>query len=289
VEAERSKPEKVGDAKDADAKPDRETKSEPGGSPELLIQRFDKDGDGKLNDAEWAEMRKGAGQTVRDRGDSRRPMNPPLGPMNPAVIQRFDRDGDGKLNDTEQAAAREAFARMPGRPGSGPPNFEEFAKRFDRDGDGKLSDEERTAAREAFARMPGRPGGGPPPNFEEFAKRFDRDGDGKLSDEERAAARGAFARMPGGPGGPFNPEEMIRRFDRDGDGKLNEAEQQAARAAFARGPGPGGPGAGGLLPGEGKGPDSKLDKEQLLKRFDKDGDGKLSDEERAAAREALSR
>lgn len=79
-------------------------------------------------------------------------------------------------------------------------------------------------------------------------KRFDKDSDGKLSDEERAAAHKEFGqRRPGGP---------------DGN----------------RGPGRGGPGAGGNRP------DPAKMRAEFMKQFDKDSDGKLSDDERAAAR-----
>ena len=36
-----------------------------------------------------------------------------------------------------------------------------------------------------------------------------------------------------------------------------------------------------------KGPKGKVNKEQILKEFDKDKDGKLSEDERSAAREAM--
>jgi hypothetical protein len=66
---------------------------------------------------------------------------------------------------------------------------------------------------------------------------------------------------------------------------LNETERAAARAEMEKRRGAGA--AGGLTPGEGKPLESKLDKDELLKKFDKDGDTKLSDEERRAAREAF--
>jgi len=84
-----------------------------------MIAKFDKDGDGKLNEAEAKAGREAA------------------------MMKRFDKDGDGKLNDQEKVAAdafkKEADAR-----------HAELTKKFDKDGDGKLSDDERKAAREAF-------------------------------------------------------------------------------------------------------------------------------------------
>ncbi|MDC0274275.1 EF-hand domain-containing protein, partial [Planctomycetaceae bacterium] len=80
-------------------------------------------------------------------------------------------------------------------------------------------------------------------------KKYDKDGNGRLEREEMEAAReaGAFEGMafPGGPGGP-----------------------QGRR-------GPGGPG----------GPGDEERRAEMMKRFDKDGDGELNEEERAALRE----
>ena len=98
-------------------------------------------------------------------------------------------------------------------------------------------------------------------------------------------------------------EAIMKKFDRDGDGKLNAQEQIAAtRAMQERGirvpgapnlAGPGnnagpqsGPGVG-QAPAPPPGPKLNKREELLLKRFDKDGDGKLSNDEKAAARAEL--
>ena len=89
-----------------------------------LIQKFDKDGDGKLNEEERAAMR----EEMRKNRE-----------------KAFDKNGDGKLDDTERAAMQEARKAR--------------EKAFDKDGDGKLSIEERKAMREEL--MKNRRGGGP--------------------------------------------------------------------------------------------------------------------------------
>ena len=111
------------------AKPEKEGKK-PGGpegrpSREEIIKKFDKDGDGKLNDEEKAEIRKKMAE--RSGGGRKLP---------PFLMKKFDKDGDGELNDEEKAEARKTMeARR-----------KEMIEKFDKDGDGKLNDEERKAA-----------------------------------------------------------------------------------------------------------------------------------------------
>ena len=81
-------------------------------SPEMrkkLLEKFDADGDGKLNEAERskarAEMKKRRGD--RKPGEGR---PGPRGPRSPEfrkkMLEKFDADGDGKLNEEERAKAR---------------------------------------------------------------------------------------------------------------------------------------------------------------------------------------
>ncbi|MBP86457.1 MAG: hypothetical protein CMJ64_07050 [Planctomycetaceae bacterium] len=226
------------------------------------------------------------------------------------IPKQFDANGDGRLDEAEQAKAKEAFAnrrRQGNRPGQGKagqgrpgqngagqgrPNPQQVLKQFDKDGDGRLSKQEQAAAREHFAKMrrgQGGNNGGQRRIPEEVLKRFDKDGDGKLNDEERAAAmkaREEFMKKNGNTGaGRPNMKEIIAKFDKDGDGKLNEAERAAAREELGRTrrqrAGAGRPAA------EAKEKPGRVDKKELFEKFDADGDGKLNDEERAAAREAF--
>jgi len=125
------------------------------------IKLFDKDGDGKLNEAERSAMRE-ARQAKAEQ-------------MRKALEMRFDKNGDGKLDDAEKAALAEAKKNR----------MEQFRKSrekaYDKDGDGKLNDAERKAMQDDFLKH--RPKGGP--DFQDIIKRFDKDGDGKLNDEER--------------------------------------------------------------------------------------------------------
>ena len=58
--------------------------------PAELIAKFDKDGDGNLNDDEKAAMKAAMEERRKE------------------MLTKFDKDGDGKLNEEERKAAREA-------------------------------------------------------------------------------------------------------------------------------------------------------------------------------------
>jgi Ca2+-binding EF-hand superfamily protein len=127
-------------------------------------------------------------------------------------------------------------------------------------------------------------------------EKFDTNKDGVLSDAEKVAAadelkRSGLVPVPGS-------DEFLKRFDTNRDGKLSASEQLAAQSAWQkmrrRGGGPVtgiGGGAGPLMPAASGGlngagdTDGEADKKKvkpLIKLYDKDGDGKLNDEEKAA-------
>ena len=93
-------------------------------SRQEVMKKFDKDGDGKLNEEEKAELRK----KMAERGAGRR--------IPPLVLEKFDKDGDGKLNEDERATARKAMEARRA----------EMIEKFDKDGDGQLNNQERKAA-----------------------------------------------------------------------------------------------------------------------------------------------
>jgi Ca2+-binding EF-hand superfamily protein len=141
-------------------------------------------------------------------------------------------------------------------------------EKFDTNKDGVLSDAEKLAAAEELKKSGLLTGSGVLPGSEEFLKKFDKDGDGKLSDAERLAAQAAWQKMRGsGVGGP-------------GKGSGPVAGGGPARGGF------GGGNLGGLPEGfnspAGEGEKSKKKVNPLIKLYDKDGDGKLNDEEKAA-------
>ncbi|OGK05261.1 MAG: hypothetical protein A2W80_07030 [Candidatus Riflebacteria bacterium GWC2_50_8] len=144
----------------------------------------------------------------------------------------------------------------------------EMLAKYDTDGDGALSDTEKTAMHTAMkAEMEAKKA--------EMLAKFDADGDGSLSDTERQAMQTARkAEMEA---------KMLEKFDTDGDGTLSDTEKAAMeknRPARVEGKGQRGP-KGGQGMRDGKMP------EEMLTKFDTDGDGSLSDTEKAAMQTAM--
>lgn len=101
--------------------------------PEKMIERFDADGDGHLNEAERQAMDE-AMLKHRDRRGG------PSRPSREEIMKRFDADGDGVLSEVEREAMRTERERI----------REENSKRFDADGDGQLSEAERKTMHETL-------------------------------------------------------------------------------------------------------------------------------------------
>ncbi len=98
-----------------------------------IIKKFDKDGDGKLNEAE-REAAKAAREEM-------------MKAQKAEMLKKFDKDGDGKLNEEEETAMREARKKM-------------MMEKFDKDKNGELSDEEKAEMRKAMMEHGGPRGGG---------------------------------------------------------------------------------------------------------------------------------
>ena len=69
-----------------------------------MLKKFDKDGDGKLSDAEKATLR--VEMQSRQGSKDRRQWTPE---QRTEMLKKFDKDADGKLSDDERNAAREAM------------------------------------------------------------------------------------------------------------------------------------------------------------------------------------
>ncbi len=133
---------------------------------------------------------------------------------------------------------------------------------------------------------------------QQMVKMFDTNGDGKLTGPEQMMAQKFMAQnginIGMTPGGFPNEQQFLKQFDRNGDGKLDQMESMMAQQAFqkmmghGRGGVRGGGGGSGFVPqpvmpvGQQAGGDGGSKLSAYAKRFDKDGDGKLSDDEKAA-------
>ncbi len=121
-----------------EGKPDRPHRKLP---PEIL-ERFDADKDGKLNEEEREAAKAAMGERMKARKAE--------------MLKKFDKDGDGKLSEEEEAAMREERKKM-------------MLEKFDKDKDGVLSDGEKAEMRKEMGdRHPGgphrRPGPGKGPH-----------------------------------------------------------------------------------------------------------------------------
>jgi hypothetical protein len=180
-----------------------------GDSPADRLKRFDKDGDGLLDDEERAAAKQAL---MKAQGTSQ--ADGAAAPVLPAdafrrrMLELFDIDNDGRLDEAERADAQRFAAENGLKPGG---DFREaILKRFDKNGDGRLDADERAAlqksVRERAAAAPK-----PTPAVNQAAAlekvlrsavegdaaqraRFDANKDGKLDDAEWATARGAIQR-----------------------------------------------------------------------------------------------
>lgn len=118
----------IGAAHAEEGKKDRPARKLP---PEI-IAKFDKDGDGKLDETERKAAREGRENMMAERRKE--------------MLEKFDTDKDGELSDTERQAMREEMKKR-------------MLEKFDKDGDGELNDEEKAEARKAMQDRRGGPRG----------------------------------------------------------------------------------------------------------------------------------
>ncbi|RLS35017.1 MAG: hypothetical protein DWH79_02970 [Planctomycetota bacterium] len=170
---------------------------------------------------------------------------------------------------------------------------EEAMKRFDKNGDGRLDDAEQAEAMNSLKKK----GGEVQAQLKQFMLgKFDADSSGTLDETERKAAFDETMKQME-QNGPMVKNTILgmvyRRFDANADGTLDSNEMKTARHELSKrilqgmsgddaAPKP-------TAPQPRRKQADEATKKEMLDRFDADGDGVLSDQERAAAKADLKK
>ena len=212
------------EAKSTDAKPAKAKAAKKSDRPsrEAIIKRFDKDGDGKLNEAERkaaAALRKAQGARQSDRAsDKARPNSGGRERYAAAAMKIKEAVKAGKITEAQGkdrlAAFRKRLGEGRGDSGRSGQTREELMKRYDKNKDGKLDEDERAALRRA---MSDRNSGKRSPGSDEKNAKRKRPGQG---DDKNAK------RKRPGQGNKKNAERKPRGGDR---GKGGEGKRQSKR------------------------------------------------------------
>ena len=180
------------EAKSTDAKPAKAKAAKKSDRPsrEAIIKRFDKDGDGKLNEAERkaaAALRKAQGARQSDRAsDKARPNSGGRERYAAAAMKIKEAVKAGKITEAQGkdrlAAFRKRLGEGRGDSGRSGQTREELMKRYDKNKDGKLDEGERAALRKA---MSDRNSGKRSPGSDEKNAKRKRPGQGNKKNAER--------------------------------------------------------------------------------------------------------
>ena len=182
--------------------------------------------------------------------------------------KQFDKDGDGALSDAETADMKAAWAAHHGV------RKNAMLSKFDKDGDGTLSEAETAEMKAAWATHRD-------VRKKEMLAKFDEDGDGQISAEEKMNARKSRESEM--------RKQMFGVMDTSGDGKLSTAEIQA-KIEQMRGKCEGRKASDSKLTEEEKAAMKSTSEEwinEMVSKFDADGDGQIAENEVAAGMAAL--
>lgn len=163
---------------------------------QAMMEKFDKDKDGKLSAAERDEAQWAVLQEMVENCQ--------------AMRDRFDKDSDGKLSGAEEAEFNKALE-------SRQEHAAAKLAQFDADKDGILSAEERKHAIETSMAQ----------SLENWLQKFDKNSDGTLDvNESHALIADLVASVE------QRREKLWKQFDTDKDGKLSDSERNTAKDAI---------------------------------------------------------
>ncbi len=193
----------------------------------LFMEKYDKDRDGRLNEAERREAEADAAILLRAKKE--------------AILDRYDANGNGRLEPEELAAMRSGWEQQ--NPGIGRrvrhkmrnsrrDERLDLLRRFDKDGDGQLNEEEKAALHQWLQEYhQERHYGVPRPSFPDLPPRREAP---QKSAEPHPAPCGEGGRLPrAGNTLPYPVEGILiealilERYDTDRDGRISEEEAQA--------------------------------------------------------------
>ncbi len=173
----------------------------------VMLEKFDANKDGQLDDSEKAAA-KAAFEAKRAEMKAA---------FEKKMLEKFDANKDGQLDDSEKAAAKAEFEKMRAeRRGKCGKRGHRGPKRpccGGRRGHRHMSPEQKAECRA------------------KFMEKFDANKDGQLDDAEKAAVKANFEAKRAEMKAAFE-KKMLEKFDANKDGQLDDSEKAAAKAAF---------------------------------------------------------
>ena len=177
-------------------------------------------------------------------------------PSREAIIKRFDKDGDGKLNEAERKAATAALRKQSGRESDRASESDPRRQRI------------ATARKQISAAM----------KAGEITEKQGKERMAALKKRISQSDRANDKARPNSGGRERYAAAAMKIKEAVKAGKITEAQGKERLAAYRK------------RMGEGRGDSGRSGqtREELMKRYDKNKDGKLDEDERAALRKAMS-